>query len=195
MPTTIKSGHRVTSFDVAERAGVNQSTVSRALSGDPSITESTRDRVRRAADELGYRIDSRAARLRSGRTRTIAIIVITRPDLEPTEINPFVPELELQSRTLMATSRMHCSLLSLLHGVPVVSVDQIRGGAKVSRLVSKTGWPVLRADRDGPAEVADLVRRIRAGEMDETLLRARERMIACSREALDDAVEMITATL
>ena len=81
--------HRVTSFEVAERAGVNQSTVSRALSGDPSITEQTRARVREAADALGYRVDARAARLRSGKTRTIAIIVITRPGKGATEINPF----------------------------------------------------------------------------------------------------------
>ena len=81
--------HRVTSFEVAERAGVNQSTVSRALSGDPSITDQTREKVQRAADELGYRVDARAARLRSGKTRTLAIIVITRPDMGATEINPF----------------------------------------------------------------------------------------------------------
>ncbi len=81
--------HRVTSFEVAERAGVNQSTVSRALSGDTSITEATREKVRQAADELGYRVDARAARLRSGKTRTIAIVVITKPDVEATGINPF----------------------------------------------------------------------------------------------------------
>ncbi len=89
MSTTTKPEHRVTSFEVAERAGVNQSTVSRALSGDPSITDHTREKVRKAADELGYRVDARAARLRSGKTRTIAIVVITRPDIEATEINPF----------------------------------------------------------------------------------------------------------
>lgn len=83
------SPHRVTSFEVAERAGVNQSTVSRALSGDPSITDQTREKVRAAAEALGYRVDSRAARLRSGKTRTIAIIVITRPGMDATEINPF----------------------------------------------------------------------------------------------------------
>ena len=84
-----RSGYRVTSFEVAERAGVNQSTVSRALSGDKSITEETREKVRRVADELGYRVDARAARLRSGKTRTVAIVVITRPGLGATDINPF----------------------------------------------------------------------------------------------------------
>lgn len=81
--------YRVTSFEVAERAGVNQSTVSRALSGDPSITDQTREKVRAAADALGYRVDARAARLRSGKTGTVAIVVVTRPGMDATEINPF----------------------------------------------------------------------------------------------------------
>lgn len=89
MPDQTTLGERVTSFQVAERAGVNQSTVSRALSGDASITDATREKVRKAAAELGYRVDSRAARLRSGKTGTVAIVVITRPDIEATQINPF----------------------------------------------------------------------------------------------------------
>ncbi|MDE1466396.1 LacI family DNA-binding transcriptional regulator [Aurantiacibacter sp. D1-12] len=89
MPNQTPPTHRVTSFEVAERAGVNQSTVSRALSGDTSITDATREKVRQAADELGYRVDSRAARLRSGKTSTIAIVVITKPGVEATGINPF----------------------------------------------------------------------------------------------------------
>ena len=51
---------RVTSFDVAERAGVNQSTVSRALAGSPQVTAATRERVLAVAKELGYTIDHSA---------------------------------------------------------------------------------------------------------------------------------------
>ncbi|MFZ1743937.1 MAG: LacI family DNA-binding transcriptional regulator, partial [Pontixanthobacter sp.] len=49
--------YRVTSFDVAERAGVSQSTVSRALAGSSAITEPTRAKVMKAAEELGYVVD------------------------------------------------------------------------------------------------------------------------------------------
>lgn len=41
--------------DVADRLGVNASTVSRALRGDPRVSEATRKRVRETAAEMGYR--------------------------------------------------------------------------------------------------------------------------------------------
>lgn len=43
-----------TIYEVALRAGVSTSTVSRALRNDPRITQSTRERVQEAADELHY---------------------------------------------------------------------------------------------------------------------------------------------
>ncbi|TNE45994.1 MAG: LacI family transcriptional regulator [Sphingomonadales bacterium] len=80
---------RVTSFDVAEKAGVSQSTVSRALSGSSVITEATRVRVLEAARELGYFVDERAARLRRGHTGTLATVVICKPGHSAKDVNPF----------------------------------------------------------------------------------------------------------
>ena len=80
---------RVTSFDVAERAGVSQSTVSRALSGSAVISEATRNRVLEVASELGYFVDERAARLRRGHTGTLAAVVITMPGGSARDVNPF----------------------------------------------------------------------------------------------------------
>ena len=80
---------RVTSFDVAERAGVSQSTVSRALSGSSVITEATREKVLSAAQELGYFVDERAARLRKGHTGTLAAVVISKPGGGARDVNPF----------------------------------------------------------------------------------------------------------
>ncbi len=102
---------RVTSFDVAEKAGVNQSTVSRALKGDPAITEKTRTRIQLVAQQLGYRVDDRAARLRGGKTGTIAVIVITRPGVDFTEINPFHYNL-LGSVCAAAAARGYQALVS-----------------------------------------------------------------------------------
>lgn len=80
---------RVTSFDVAEKAGVSQSTVSRALSGSAVITDATRSRVLDAARELGYFVDERAARLRRGHTGTLATVVICKPGHSAKDVNPF----------------------------------------------------------------------------------------------------------
>jgi DNA-binding LacI/PurR family transcriptional regulator len=80
---------RVTSFDVAAEAGVSQSTVSRALAGDPVVSETTRLRVAEAARKLNYYIDNNAARLRTGKTGTLAVVVICRPDEDRKDLNPF----------------------------------------------------------------------------------------------------------
>jgi DNA-binding LacI/PurR family transcriptional regulator len=81
--------YRVTSFDVAAEAGVSQSTVSRALAGDPVVSESTRLRVAEAARKLNYFVDENAARLRTGRTGTLAVVVICRPGEDRKDLNPF----------------------------------------------------------------------------------------------------------
>ena len=86
---TSERAHRPTSFDVALLAQVSQSTVSRALRGDASITVETRDRVARAAAELGYRPDSRAVRLRGGAVGTVAAVLLTSSELERRALNPF----------------------------------------------------------------------------------------------------------
>lgn len=80
---------RVTSFDVAALAGVSQSTVSRALSGDPSISEATRQRVTEAARQLDYFGNENAIRLRTGRTNTLAVVVVCREEEDRKDVNPF----------------------------------------------------------------------------------------------------------
>lgn len=72
--------------DVASRAGVSPTTVSHALSGKRKVSESVRDRVERAMQELGYVPSRTAQSLASGRTRIIGLIV---PDIS----NEFFAEL------------------------------------------------------------------------------------------------------
>ncbi|WFB34973.1 LacI family DNA-binding transcriptional regulator [Kiritimatiellota bacterium B12222] len=52
-PQTPKPSPRMA--DIAQAAGVHQSTVSRALRGDPALPKTTRQRVRALAEEMGYR--------------------------------------------------------------------------------------------------------------------------------------------
>ena len=75
-----------TSHDVALEAGVSQPTVSRALRGDPRVTDATRRRVLQAADRLGYVTSDRGRSLSTRRTSRIGVVV---EDLD----NPFYLEL------------------------------------------------------------------------------------------------------
>ncbi|HAQ59034.1 MAG TPA: LacI family transcriptional regulator [Microbacterium sp.] len=61
--------------EVAGLAGVSKATASRALTGHGYVAPETRERVRRAAHELGYVASSSAASLVTGRTNTIALVV------------------------------------------------------------------------------------------------------------------------
>ncbi|WP_371550914.1 LacI family transcriptional regulator [Streptomyces sp. NBC_00554] len=68
---------RPTSRDVAQVAGVSQAAVSLVL-GDKwrgRVSEATAERVREAAQELGYRPNVAARNLRLGRTRTVLLVV------------------------------------------------------------------------------------------------------------------------
>ncbi|WP_395310868.1 LacI family DNA-binding transcriptional regulator [Mycobacterium sp. AMU20-3851] len=64
---------RPTLADVAARAGVSRALVSIVMRGAPGASAQTRDRVHQVADELGYRPDPRARRLRQHRTRLIGV--------------------------------------------------------------------------------------------------------------------------
>lgn len=70
----------VTLSDVANRAGVSVSAVSRVLTDAPStrVSEATRQRIQDAARELGYRPNYAARALKFARTNAIGLIV---PDL------------------------------------------------------------------------------------------------------------------
>lgn len=81
---------RPTSFDIAALAGVSQPTVSRALSGNPSVSEVTRARVLAAAQKLHYKVDKNASGLRRQHARTLALLFFEEEQsAEGTLINPF----------------------------------------------------------------------------------------------------------
>jgi LacI family transcriptional regulator len=70
-----------TIYDVAKLAGVNPSTVSRALSQPGRINIKTEERIHAAAKELNYRLNPMARALPTGRTNTLGLLLadITNP--------------------------------------------------------------------------------------------------------------------
>ncbi len=70
----------VTIKDVARRAGVSHSTVSRALQGSTLISAVTTERIRKAALELGYHPSAAARSLKTNSTRVIGVAVSSIDD-------------------------------------------------------------------------------------------------------------------
>jgi len=84
--------------DVAERAGTSTAVVSYVLNDGPrGVAPATRERVLRAADELGYQPNVVAQALRKGSTRSIGLVV---PDI----CNPYFAELARAIETYVAAN-------------------------------------------------------------------------------------------
>lgn len=78
--------HKVTIYDVADKAGVVISTVSRVLNESSDVSEQTRERVLKAIEELQFRPDRTAKSLAQQQTRSLAIAT-------PTFTTPFHNEM------------------------------------------------------------------------------------------------------
>ncbi|GHB58945.1 LacI family transcriptional regulator [Psychrosphaera saromensis] len=81
--------NKTTSFDIAYQAGVSQSTVSRALSGNPLVSKETRARIQAIAKELNYKVDKNASNLRTQTSNTIALLLFEDVTVDDSNINPF----------------------------------------------------------------------------------------------------------
>ena len=79
----------VTSYDVAELAGVSQSAVSRCYKPGASVSAKTREKVRLAAEELGYEPNAIARSLITRRSNSVAVII-------PNLTNLYYPEVLAQ---------------------------------------------------------------------------------------------------
>lgn len=75
IPVADAGGHMaITLKEVAERAGVSRSAVSRTFTVGASVSPKTRRKVQKAADELGYHPNALASSLTTGRTKLIGLI-------------------------------------------------------------------------------------------------------------------------
>lgn len=82
---------RLTIHDIASLAGVSAGTVSRTLNNLPGVGQATRERIQAIVSDHGFKIDSSARQLSTGRTRTIGIVF----PLQVSEVvmHPVYPEL------------------------------------------------------------------------------------------------------
>lgn len=90
-----KENRRVKLTDIAAKTGFTVGTISKALQNKEGIAQETRESIMKVAKEIGYIANSQAGGLRSGSSKTIAIIVsdIANP-LFAIEIKICIAELE-----------------------------------------------------------------------------------------------------
>jgi DNA-binding LacI/PurR family transcriptional regulator len=86
-----------TVIDVARVAGVSRQTVSRVLNDSPKVTSTTRARVLDAMRSLGYQRNEVASSLRTGRTRTLGLLLT----------NVMNPYLSTELRAIQDTVERH----------------------------------------------------------------------------------------
>ncbi|MEV4071053.1 LacI family DNA-binding transcriptional regulator [Nonomuraea fuscirosea] len=151
--TPLSRSRRPTIKDVAEAAGVSRSTVSRALTGRGYAASDVRERVLRAAAELGYVPDVMARTLKQQVSRSVGILV---SDLR----NPFYAELaagassEARERgytmVLFDTSlsaQAESEAAEALVALRVAGVIVTPNSSAVSTYLSSHGIPVVEVDR------------------------------------------------
>jgi DNA-binding LacI/PurR family transcriptional regulator len=137
--------------DIAKTAGVSHSTVSRALSDSPLVSEKTKLRIQRLAREMGYSPDAQARSLVMGRTHTVGLVVTTITD-------PFIAEIvQVIERTardhgysvILASSdaepEREIAAVEMLHSKRVdgVVVTSSRIGALYQDHLSRLSVPVV----------------------------------------------------
>ena len=81
--------NKATSIDIAYRAGVSQSTVSRALRNSELVNLETRNKIKAIAKELNYKVDKNASNLRTKQSTTLALLLFEDPTTDDSQINPF----------------------------------------------------------------------------------------------------------
>ena len=74
---TVKREGRPTLKTIARISGLAITTVSRALGDAPDISLSTKERVRKIAQEIGYVPNRAGVRLRTGKTNVISLVLAT----------------------------------------------------------------------------------------------------------------------
>lgn len=96
---------RVTSIDVANLAGVSQSTVSRVFSEPDSVSEAKRQKVLSVASKLGYQPNAIARSLTTNRTNIIGIVManLTSP-FYPFVLEKFLEHFKAMDRQMLLFS-------------------------------------------------------------------------------------------
>jgi len=150
----------VTVKDIAAAVGVSIATVSNVLNERPNVGAATRRKVLEVARRLGYRPNRAAQAMRTGRTRTLGLVL---PDLT----NPFFPELaqavENKARSLglvvclidsQGSAHSESDGFSLLLQHAVDGIIWCPLGPRLPASLKKLTGPMVLIDRPRPGYAA-----------------------------------------
>lgn len=162
----VGSYQHATIREVAQLAGVAPSSVSRALSDHPDVSPEMKERVLRAAAQLGYQPDFLAQSLRSGATRTVGFIIrdISIPlfadiikGAERTLENNGYSTLLMNSFQDPALEAKHIGLLSRRRVDGLIVSLASESNAETLRALGKIRTPIVLLDREVNGVTADAV--------------------------------------
>lgn len=76
---------KVTLNDVAKKLGIAKGSVSKALNNKPDISQEMKELVKKTVEEMGYMPNSFAQKLRTKKSRTIGIFILSSSDIKLSE--------------------------------------------------------------------------------------------------------------
>lgn len=162
--------------DVAERAGVSMRTVSNVVRGTGRFSTGTRDRVLKAVEELGYRPNAAARRLRTGRSGVLSLAV---PELTM----PYFAE--LAEHMMRQAAALGCTLL--------VECTGGRPEAELEIALGRTD-PLVDGVILSPLALDDAAVARRTGRVPLVLLGERVHRLPCPHVMIDNTAAARTAT-
>jgi DNA-binding LacI/PurR family transcriptional regulator len=145
----------ITSVDVARRAGVSQSTVSRVFSpGALNVTNRLRERVLQASLELGYRPNAIARMMSTRQTRIVGILMATiNSPFYPFVLEKFLRELQaIDRKALLFTASENQSVddllpLALQYQVDALIITSATLSSEAAAAANRGGTPIILFNR------------------------------------------------
>ncbi len=104
--------------DIARRAGVAESTVSRALNNNPIINEQTREKIQALAREMNYKLNTGARNLRLQRSHAISVVINAQTHDGQKFSDPFMMDM-----IGAIADELHQHNYSLLFSSPAITSD------------------------------------------------------------------------
>jgi DNA-binding LacI/PurR family transcriptional regulator len=148
--------------DVAVLAGVSHQTVSRVINKDASVKATTRMRVLAAIEELGYRRNSAARALVTGRSQTLGVVTLNSTLYGPASTLYGIEQAALESEYFMTVASLRSTDRPAVRQAIGRLVDQgVDGVVVIAPLVSvaealadlPAGLPVVAVEGDAGADI------------------------------------------